>query len=148
MRKLLMVVLAGVVLMAGCGKSDDTASNEAGGTTATTAHGGATDTSCASQASTTVKVVAKNTSYDTACLAVPAGQSFTLTLDNEDNGLSHSLAILASHESSQVFASTGIFSGVKMQSVTVTPDKLPGKGTYHFHCEVHPDQMNGTFIVT
>jgi hypothetical protein len=20
-------------------------------------------------------------------------------------------------------------------------------GTYYFHCDVHPDQMNGTFIV-
>lgn len=146
MRKALMIVLASVLVLTACGGDGDDEIAEGGGT-ATTAmdhHGGAS-ADCA--ASTSLSVVAQNTAYNTACLAVPAGQQFTLALDNKDAGLPHSIAILASHESNQIFASTGIFPGAQTKSVTVTPDKLPGKGTYHFHCEVHPTTMQGTFIV-
>lgn len=149
MRKAWMILLAGVLVLTACGSDpDDSGLDEpaAGGSATTAAHdhgGGSAD--CA--ASTSLSVTAQNTAYNTACLAVPAGQSFKLTLDNKDAGLPHSIAILASHESNQIFASTGIFPGVKTMTVDITADKLPGKGTYHFHCEVHPSTMMGTFIV-
>ncbi|MGH9278588.1 MAG: cupredoxin domain-containing protein [Acidimicrobiales bacterium] len=149
MRKAWMILLAGVLVLTACGSDPDDSGldDPVAGGSATTAHddhgGGSAD--CA--ASTSLSVTAQNTAYNTACLAVPSGQTFTLALDNKDAGLPHSIALLPGHESNQIFASTGIFPGVANKSVTVTADKLPGKGTYHFHCEVHPTTMMGTFIV-
>src|SRR4051794_15403967 len=110
MRKSAIVVVAGLLALTACGGGSSTTATGQSGTT-----GGAAD--CA--ATTSPSAVAQNTAFNTSCLAVPAGQTFTLTLDNKDAGTPHSIAILASHESSQIFASTGIFPGVDHKSVTV-----------------------------
>jgi plastocyanin len=144
MRKVWTVMVAGSLFLLGaCGGSSKTSTSS--GTSATTAAGESSAT--CSPKGNSITVVAKNIKFDTNCIAVTAGQPFTVTLDNEDPQTPHSLAFLASHTSAQVFATTGTFTGVDKKTVTFTPDKFPGPGTYHFHCEVHPDQMNGTFII-
>ncbi|MGH9226724.1 MAG: hypothetical protein ACRD2W_23705 [Acidimicrobiales bacterium] len=92
------------VLLAGCrGDSDDSDTSTAagGGSSGTTmAMGGAghTDhlgnpTSACSPAGSSVTITANGTKFDKDCLAAPASQAFTITIDNKDS-LPHNIAIL------------------------------------------------------
>jgi plastocyanin len=129
---------------AGSSTTTDTAASTAPPTTAAAA----TPTCTASGSAISITALPNAAlKFDKNCLAVPAGKDFTVTFDNQDSGVPHSFAILLSHTSSQIFYSTGQVTGPNKMTYTVAISKLPGPGTYHFHCEVHPDQMNGTFIV-
>jgi plastocyanin len=146
MRKTWIVALAGTLLLAGCGSdSKNNADNTPapGATTQSADHthdgGGGT----CSPKGTTVSVTASNIAFDATCLAAPAGKQFTLTFENKDN-VPHSVAILESHTATTFLFHTDTYPGPKTMTYTFGPLKA---GTYHFHCEVHPDQMNGTFIV-
>src|SRR5204862_7230591 len=71
------------------------------------------------------------------------GQAFTIHFDNKDSDR-HSVAILPSHMSTTTLFQGDIVMGPKTITYSV-PALKPG--TWHFHCEVHPNLMNGTFIV-
>src|SRR5581483_7770782 len=71
------------------------------------------------------------------------GQAFTIAFDNQDADR-HNLAILPSHTATQTFFQGDILTGPK--SITYSVPALK-PGTWHFHCEIHPNLMNGTFIV-
>src|SRR6266568_138315 len=51
---------------------------------------------------TSLSLVAKGHRFDKDCLAVPAGQPFTIMFDNQDNDR-HNVAILPSHTSTETF---------------------------------------------
>ncbi len=104
------------------------------------------NTSCA-PSGTTVKVVAKNTMFDVSCLAAPAGKAFTIGFDNEDP-LPHNVAIYSADPMVDTNAKT-LFQGAIFTGPKVTTYSVPAlaAGTYHFHCDVHPTQMYGTFVV-
>lgn len=151
MRKAWTVLLAcGLLVLTACGGGSDSAEDDTvGGATATTAHSHDAGATC-EPSGTNISIEAlpnARLAWDKDCLAVPAGKDITVTFDNEDNGVPHSFAVLVSHESSQIFYSTGQTTGVKKMDFTIPANKLPGPGTYHFHCEVHPAQMMGTFII-
>ncbi|HEX6492973.1 MAG TPA: cupredoxin domain-containing protein [Candidatus Dormibacteraeota bacterium] len=105
------------------------------------------NTSCA-PAGTTVKLTAKDTMFDVNCIAVPAGQAITVTFDNEDGGIPHNLAIYAKDPNEDPNAKT-LFKGELVTGVTTMTYNVPAltAGTYHFHCDVHPQQMFGAFVV-
>jgi LPXTG-motif cell wall-anchored protein len=92
---------------------------------------------------TSLTLVAQDHKFDKDCLAVPAGQAFTIRFDNRDNDR-HNVAILPSHTSTQTFFEGDIVPGPRTVTYSV-PALKPG--TFHFHCEVHPNLMNGTFVV-
>src|SRR5206468_1753917 len=71
-RMLLVVGAVAALTLAACGGGGG-GSNSGGG-------------SC-SPSGTTVKVVAQNFAFDKSCYAAPAGQAFTLDLDNKDSAL-------------------------------------------------------------
>ena len=98
----------------------------------------------APKASGTLTVTAKDIAFDKECLAAPADQAFTVTLENKDT-LPHNVAILKTHESTDTLFSGNLVSGPD-KSTTYNVSALPA-GSYHFHCNVHPDQMKGTFLV-
>ena len=102
-------------------------------------NGGAT----CSPAGTSLALTAQDHKFDKDCLAVPAGQAFTIHFDNKDSDR-HSVAILPSHMSTTTLFQGDIIMGPKTTTYSV-PALKPG--TWHFHCEVHPNLMNGTFIV-
>jgi len=90
-----------------------------------------------------LSITAKDHKFDKNCLAVAAGQAFTIAFDNQDADR-HNLAILPSHTATQTFFQGDILTGPK--SITYSVPALK-PGTWHFHCEIHPNLMNGTFIV-
>ena len=98
---------------------------------------------CEPQGST-LSLIAKNISWDQFCLAVPAGQPFTVHVTNQDAGIEHNFSIYDSFfEKTQYFTSPKI---TGPSSETVTSDPLP-PGHYYFQCDVHGPAMSGTFIV-
>jgi plastocyanin len=82
-----------------------------------------------------VKLSAYNSRFDTSTLSVPAGATYAIDFDNRD-GVPHNVAIVNGPAGS----SGEIFSGPGSRLYV-----FPGlaKGTYAFHCDVHPD-MSGT----
>jgi LPXTG-motif cell wall-anchored protein len=74
---------------------------------------------------------------------VTAGEAFTIRFENRDADR-HNVAILPSHTSTETLFAGDIVPGPK-NTVYAVPNMKAG--TYHFHCEVHPNLMQGTFIV-
>ena len=101
--------------------------------------GGAT----CSPSGSALSITAKDHTFDKSCLAVAAGQAFTIFFNNEDSDR-HNLAILPSHMATEKFFQGDIVMGPK--SITYSVPALK-PGTWHFHCEIHPNLMNGTFVV-
>lgn len=95
-----------------------------------------------SPAGTALTVVAKDTAFDRKCLAAPAGTAFTIAFDNQES-LPHNVAILTEKDGDKLFTGE-IFTGPKNTTYQVGALE---PGTYHFHCDVHPTQMEGTFVV-
>jgi LPXTG-motif cell wall-anchored protein len=95
-----------------------------------------------SPAGTSLALTAQDHGFDKNCLAVPAGEPFTIRFDNKDTDR-HNVAILPSHMSTEAFFRGDIVLGPKTVTYSV-PALKPG--TWHFHCEIHPNLMNGTFI--
>jgi plastocyanin len=96
-----------------------------------------------SPAGTSLALTADGHKFDKDCLAVPAGESFTIRFDNKDADR-HNVAILPSHTATTTLFEGDIVQGPKSLIYNVPALKA---GTYHFHCEVHPNLMNGAFIV-
>lgn len=145
MRRLLVVTATVTLVLAGCGGASDdagSATTVAGGTT-TADHTVASEKAPCEPAGVALKLVASNTKFDTGCLAAPAGQAFTVAFDNKDQ-LPHNLAILKSHEATDVLYRSEIFQGPANKTLDVPALEA---GTYVFHCEVHPAVMLGTFVV-
>jgi plastocyanin len=96
---------------------------------------------------TTIKMTAQDTAFDTNCLAAPAGKAFTIDFTIQDASL-HNLEIFTDSSATTRLGgakdATDIVAGPA--SVTYKVDALKA-GTYYFHCDVHPQQMTGTFVV-
>jgi plastocyanin len=96
----------------------------------------------------TVNVVARNISFDKKCLAAPADTAFTVSFDNADPGVPHNIHVFSADPSKNP-GTKSLFKGEIVtgpRTVAYRVRALP-KGTYFFHCDVHPPQMQGTFVV-
>jgi LPXTG-motif cell wall-anchored protein len=96
-----------------------------------------------SPAGTSLALTAQGYKFDEDCLAIPAGETFTIRFDNRDQDR-HNVSILPSHTAPDALFQGDILPGPK-SSLYGGPKLKPG--TYHFHCDVHPNLMNGTFVV-
>lgn len=142
------------VLLAGCrGDSDDSDTSTAagGGSSGTTmAMGGAghTDhlgnpTSACSPAGSSVTITANGTKFDKDCLAArPARRSPSPSTTR--TACPTTSPSSKSHTASDVLFRAEIFQGPRTQTFNVGALR---PGAYAFHCEVHPAQMSGTFVV-
>ncbi len=94
---------------------------------------------------TKLQLIAQSIAFNTPCLAVPAGQAFTVAFDNKDP-VTHDFSIYTDSA-----ATTALFSGLSNPnngSSTIDYNVKPLKaGTYFFRCDFHPTQMTGTFVV-
>lgn len=86
-----------------------------------------------------IRVGADNLAFTTDHLAVPAGESFTIALDNRETA-PHNVTIYADDSWSTILFREEALAGPR----TVLYD-VPalGAGTYAFRCDVHP-MMKGT----
>jgi plastocyanin len=91
---------------------------------------------------TRLRIAAQHFSFDKSCLAAPAGRSFTIAFDNRDSSIPHNVAIVTSGGST-------VFTGQTTSGVRTVDYHVKGlpPGTYRFHCDLHPEQMSGTFVV-
>ena len=128
-RKLLLAGLVAclVAAAAACGGGGDD-----GGEAASCTPGG-----------TRLTVEAKGLEYDRECLAAPADTAFTVELRNEDS-LPHDVAITRDRASGQ-----DVFRGATLTKRGRITYEVPAlaAGTYVFYCSIHPEQMNGRFVV-
>jgi len=88
-------------------------------------------------------VVAQDLAFDTDRIVLPPDLESTITLDNEDAGTEHNIAIYTDESASEAIFQGQEFPGVATETYTV-PAIAPGR--YYFHCDVHPE-MNGTVEV-
>jgi plastocyanin len=103
----------------------------------------------AAPAGTTVfDITAKNLLFDKRSMTVPANTQITVRFNNQDPGIIHNFAVYKSKAATAAPLAPGskgnLITGVASENITFT---TPGPGTYYFHCDVHPDTMNGSFIV-
>lgn len=88
-------------------------------------------------------VVAKDLAFNTDTITLPADTETTMTLDNEDPGVEHNLAIYSDDTYTAELFKGEIFAGPDSREYTIPP--LPA-GTLAFKCDVHPT-MTGTVVV-
>ncbi len=90
-----------------------------------------------------IKVVAKDTAFDTKEIKLAADAPSKLTFDNEDP-FAHNLAIYTDETTSgEPLFTFEPFAGPDTKTFDVDPLK---EGEYYFHCDIHPN-MNGTVVV-
>lgn len=144
-RRLAIAAAVGALFLAACGSDDDPALDVGAAPTSTApAHGGeGGDQAACAPSGSALSVTAEGIKWNTDCLAVAAGEAFSISLDNKDS-VPHNVAILTSHSATDV-----LFRGELLQGPKKTTYQVPAleAGTYVFHCEVHPTQMRGTFVV-
>lgn len=157
MKRMAAMSVAAVLLLSGCGDDGETATGAS-----TTAPSGAAQTPTSgpgglppghghegaiadcSPASTPPAVVALNTTFDKTCLAVRANQPFTISFENKDT-VAHGFTIAQSDTAASSFFQQAPVPGPQTLTLSVGPLQ---PGTFTFKCQVHPNQMKGTFVAT
>ncbi len=113
-----------------CGQNLPPASSAAAGTPA------------AEAPSTNLTITAQGTAWDKSTLTAVAGQPLTLTLNNNDNGVSHNIHFFQGADNTGAsVAQTDIAQGVTTETLNFGP---LAPGDYYYQCDVHPTQMTGT----
>ena len=93
-----------------------------------------------------VTLTAQNIAFTTNTITVPAGSTVTLTFVNNDSGVPHNFALYTdSSASTSIFKGT-VINGPATTTYTFTAPGAPG--SYFFRCDVHPETMTGSFVVT
>jgi cytochrome c oxidase subunit II len=97
-----------------------------------------------SPSGTTLSLVAHDIAWNTNCLAVPAGQPFTVNVTNEDDGIQHNFSIYDSFFEKKTYFKSAKLTGPASETLNV--GALPA-GHYYFQCDVHGPAMSGSFVV-
>lgn len=96
-------------------------------------------------ATTGPSLVATDNKFDKTALEGTAGKEFDLAFSNKGKA-KHNVTFL-DKEGGEILApgaEGAIVDGGQSYTLKFTP---PAAGTFHFVCEIHPDQMKGTFTV-
>jgi plastocyanin len=109
----------------------------------TSAPGGGEDAGGGGEEGTTGPVVAQALQFSTSEIDLPADETSTLTLDNQEAGVPHNIAIYTDESLAQV-----LFQGETITGPDTIDYDVPAiaEGEYYFHCDTHPD-MQGTVVV-
>ncbi len=95
---------------------------------------------------TSITLTAKNILFDQSTLTAPVGSKITMTFVNNDANIPHNFALYTDTKASTPVFVGDIITNVKTVTYTFTAPSVPGN--YFFRCDVHPETMTGTFIVT
>ena len=144
----LMLAIALAITITACGGGDE--GGDGGGTDTGTET--ATETEAPDGASTelsvTAPVGASNDGFAETSLSAPADTPFTITFNNEDDGIPHNVQIFEGDDTS----ATPVWAPEDNELIT-GPDtavyEIPAlpAGTYTFNCLSHPTTMVGTLTV-
>ena len=101
----------------------------------------------------TVDLTAKNMTFNTSRISVPAGATVIINFGNLEakgssqvTGVPHNFAVYENSDAkSKIFVGEIITGG---QNITYKFPAPVKPGTYFFRCDVHPSTMTGQFIVT
>jgi plastocyanin len=87
--------------------------------------------------------------FDRECLAIPAGEAYTIAFDNQDSGQTHNVNIYTDESATAESLLMESFDGgiVGPDSTTYEGDPIDEAGTYFFKCDYHAATMTGTFVV-
>lgn len=135
------MLLAIMVIATACGGG---ASGNPGTGASTTPSTTAARTDGCRAPGTTLRVSARDNRFDQQCLAALAGTPVVITLANVDRGVPHNLAIYSDPQRTRALFKGRVVAGVTTVVYRVGP--LPAQ-TYYFQCDVHPQTMQGTFVV-
>ena len=102
-------------------------------------------TTAATGGPTTIDIDAQSLAFDKHQLNASAGQPVTINFNNKDAGVTHNIAIYTDKSASSKIFGGALDAGPKVMTYNFTAPSTPG--TYYFRCDVHPDTMNGQFIV-
>jgi len=93
-----------------------------------------------------VTLTARNFTFDTDRITVPAGSTVIMTFINNDAGVPHNFALYTDKTAATKIFAGDLVTGVKTVTYSFTAPSVPGN--YFFRCDVHPELMTGTFVVT
>ena len=122
-----------------------TTTTETPSATETTAATANQTTAAAGGEAVTVDLSAQNIAFDKSSITVPAGAAVTVDFDNKDSGIPHNFAVYTDSSASQSIFKGETITGPATTTYHFTAPSDPG--TYYFRCDVHPEQMNGNFVV-
>ena len=104
--------------------------------------GEASDPDACGAPTTDVTIVARDEAFEPSCVAVPAGESFTITLVNGDGDVPHNVSIYLPGADDPLFVG-GVCHGGRLT------DEVPGlaAGTYLLVDDAHPQTTAATLLV-
>lgn len=90
-----------------------------------------------------VHITVKDSAFDKTQVSADSGRT-TITLRNEDAGVTHNIALYKSkNDRTSPLGSTSVSQGPDVQSMTLQLDN----GEYYFECQIHPTRLNGSLKV-
>jgi len=93
-----------------------------------------------------INLTAQNIAFDQSTLSAPAGSTVVMTFNNLDFGVTHNFALYTDlHATTSIFVGDFV-TGTRTVTYTFTVPTTPGG--YFFRCDVHPESMTGSFMVT
>lgn len=93
-----------------------------------------------------LEIIAERIAFDKEELSAPAGRPVRLTFLNKDATL-HNVAFYRSEDAEDEIFVGEIFGGPD-KTIVYEFDAPAEAGAYFFRCDIHPAQMNGTFVVS
>ncbi len=101
--------------------------------------------------STALRLSARGLLFSTGiggCLAAPELTPFSISFDNMDRGVQHNVGIFAGPRMYSINSPT-LFRGRLVEGPGTVVYQVPAlpPGLWTFHCDIHPDQMYGAFVV-
>ncbi|MGZ8630813.1 MAG: hypothetical protein ACXWZF_07565 [Actinomycetota bacterium] len=98
---------------------------------------------CGADGEILLDIVASGIAWDTTCLVAPAGEAFTVNVDNQDADIPHNLDLLTAEGGDQIGA-TEVEVGPVQQTLDVDPLDA---GEYFYICDVHPSMIGNLVAI-
>jgi glucose/arabinose dehydrogenase/plastocyanin len=93
-----------------------------------------------------ITLTAQNTAFSSATPTAPAGATVVMTFVNRDTNMPHNFALYTDASAATKVFAGDLVNGPATVTYTFTAPSKPGN--YFFRCDIHPELMTGTFVVT